>query len=79
MVEIITGLSAVPRAMFSFKIVISRVGVFITLCVLVVPESLSGRPGFHHTRFCTNMVGKKAFCAADRGFLRHVYEIFSLL
>lgn len=68
MVEIITGVSAVPRAMFFFKIVISWVGVFITLYILVVPESPSGRPGSHHTRFCTNMVGKEGFCAADRGF-----------
>lgn len=51
-----------------FKIVVSRMGVFITLCILVVPEGLSGRQGFHRTRFCTNMVGKKGFCAADWGF-----------
>lgn len=62
-----------------FKIVISRVGIFITLCILAIPESLSGRPGFHHSRFCTNLVGKKGFCAADRGFLRRGYEILSLL
>lgn len=62
-----------------FKIVISRLGVFITLCILVVPGSLSGRPGFHHTRFYTSMVRKKGFCATDRGFLRRGYEFFSLL
>lgn len=62
-----------------FKIVVSRVGIFITLCVLAIPESLSGRLGFHHTRFCANMVGKKGFCAADWGFLRRGYEILSLL
>lgn len=50
------GVSAVPRVTF-FQDCYFKGWFFITICFLVVPESLSDRPGFHCTRCCTNNWG----------------------
>lgn len=75
---IIRGICGTKGNVF-FKTAISRGGFFITLCIAVVPESLSDRPGFHCTTFCTNMEGEEGFWAAELGFLRCGYGVFSLL
>jgi len=56
-VEIIIGVSSVPRATF-FQDYYFKGWFFITICIIVVPESLSDRSGFHCTRFCTNVEGE---------------------
>lgn len=74
MVEIIIGISTVPRAWVFFKISISKVGGGITVCIVVVPDSWSDRLGF--CWYCANVEEEEV---ADWGFLRCGYGVFTLL